>query len=277
MGKDSNIQWTDATWNVARGCEKVSEECKYCYMMRDSLGDTRYQSTQVVKTKGVFTFPLKYKLKESNCRPGRPLIFTSSLTDVFHVDIDPFRHEIWDIIRKCPHLIFQILTKRPERITECLPPDWGTGWENVWLGTSVGLQKNLTKLRDLLTVPAKIRFISMEPLLGPVDLGDWYFKSADGSYPFRGLLSSERTRLIHLVDWVIIGGESGNNSGKWLYRPCELEWIESIVDQCKAAKVPVFVKQMGTHLAKKLNLSDRHGGDITEFPKHLQIRQFPNT
>ena len=79
----------------------------------------------------------------------------------------------------------------------------------------------------------------------------------------------------NLIDWVIIGGESGNDTGKYRYRPCELEWIESIINQCNKFRIPVFVKQLGTHLAKEMKLSDRHGGNIDEFPEHLQIRQFP--
>lgn len=257
MGKTSQIQWTDATWNVALGCTKVSEECKFCYMMRDSLNDSRYPSQQVIKTKTVFNFPLKYKQTLSACHNGKPLIFTSSLTDVFHIDIDPFRHEVWDIIRKCPHLIFQILTKRPERINECLPPDWNNGWDNVWLGTSVGLNKNKDKIQDLLKVPAKTRFISMEPLLGDIDITEFIWQKEPG------------------IHWVIIGGESGNNNGKWLYRPCKLSWIEYIVEQCEKSGTAVFVKQLGTHLAKELKLDSRHGGNLEEFPAHLQVRQFP--
>ncbi len=279
MGKSSAIQWTDATWNVARGCTKVSEECKFCYMMRDSLNDTRYISTTPTRTKTVFNFPLKYKRTNSECWGGRPLIFTSSLTDVFHVGIDPFRNEIWDIIRKCPHLIFQILTKRPERILECLPPDWGTGWDNVWLGTSVGLQKNVDKIKDLLKVPAKVRFVSMEPLLGPVDITN---KGLDNAYSVptrfengKGIEWTDPGDDFIGLDWVIVGGESGNDNGKWLYRPCELQWMERIVQQCLHVNVPVFVKQLGTHLSKEKKLKSRHGGNIEEFPTLLQIREFP--
>jgi protein gp37 len=114
--QNTNIQWTDNTWNIARGCTKVDEDCKYCYMYRDSMENTRYNPLDVVRTKTVFNFPLKYKETMSSVWPGRPLIFTSSLTDVFHPAIDGYRNEMWDIIRQCPHLIFQILTKRPERM-----------------------------------------------------------------------------------------------------------------------------------------------------------------
>ena len=127
MGNTSKIQWTDATWNIARGCTKVDEDCKYCYMYRQSVL-YGYNAKKVNRTKGVFNMPLK--LKEPS------LIFTSSLTDFFHPDIDSYRHEAWDIIRKCPQHTFQILTKRPERIVEHLPSDGVKvgimfGWEQV--------------------------------------------------------------------------------------------------------------------------------------------------
>jgi Bacteriophage protein gp37 len=266
MGVKSNIAWTDHTWNIARGCTKVSEECKFCYMMRD--GDRfKYDGNKVVKTKSVFKFPLKLKETKSEQHDGNALIFTSSLTDVFHEDIDSFRNEMWDIIRRCPHLIFQILTKRPERVNKCLPDDWTNGWDNVWLGTSVGLQKNMQKAWDLLKVPSKKYFLSIEPLLGEIDLhhaelllSDWRNKSTIENY----------------FDWIIVGGESGNETGVWRYRECKLEWIEKIVDQCTKEGVPVFVKQLGTHLSKQMNLKDRHGANINEFPEHLKVRQFPH-
>lgn len=260
MGQKSNIQWTDATWNIAVGCTKVDADCKFCYMYRQSLGNKRYDPKKVRKTTSVFNLPLKYKETSSQCWEGRPLIFTSSLTDVFHEAIDPFRNEMWDIIRKCPHLIFQILTKRPERIYKCLPADWGTGWDNVWLGTSIGSQKSIDRLLTLCTVPAKTRFLSLEPLHGKMYLGIDLVSASFISKP---------------IDWIIVGGESGNDKGAYKYRPCKLEWIESIVSECNNMEIPVFVKQLGTQLAKDLELMDRHAGDIDEFPEHLRIRKFP--
>lgn len=270
MAQHSNIQWTDITWNPARGCIKKDEDCKYCYMYRESLDGTRYNPMAVRRTKTVFDLPLRIKQTTSNVWHGRPLVFTSSLTDIFIEHIDPYRHEIWDIIRKCPHLIFQILTKRPERIEEHLPPDWGEGWDNVWLGTSVGSQKSVQRMVYLSQVPAKIKFLSLEPLYGEIDLSAVMFK-------YRKNEIAIDLHVLPAFDWVIVGGESGNDNGKHRYRPCELKWIESIVNQCKEAKAPVFVKQMGTHLAKQLKMSDRHGGNIDEFPTHLQLREFPKT
>lgn len=250
MGKNSNIQWTDATWNIARGCTKVDADCKFCYMYRDSLNETRYVPDEVVRTKTVFNLP--NRLKE----PSK--IFTSSLTDFFHPAIDGYREEAWNIIRYNQHHTFQILTKRPERINKCLPGDWHEPerFNHVWLGTSVGSNDSRQRIQSLLNCETEgIRFLSLEPLHGPVDL----------NYDISDLIK---------LDWVIIGGESGNENGKYRYRPCRLEWIESIIQEAGPTSA-VFVKQLGTYLSKELKLSDRHGGDIDEWPEHLRIRQFP--
>jgi protein gp37 len=260
MGEKSNIQWTDATWNIARGCTKVDADCKYCYMYRESMDATRYDPLNVVRTKGVFTMPLKFKETHSKVWHGRPLIFTSSLTDFFHEEIDSYRDEAWDIIRSCPHLIFQILTKRPERIKDHLPADWGDGWDNVWLGTSIGSQESIGRMNDMIGFGAKVKFLSLEPLHGPIDL--------------HGAKHNDFF-VLPVFDWIIVGGESGNEHGKYKYRPCEIDWFDLIVHQCKLDRIPVFVKQMGTHLAKAMSMSDRHGGDINEFPDHLKVREFP--
>ncbi len=256
MGKDSSIQWCDATWNPARGCDKISAGCKFCYMMRDSH-KFGWDGYTVQRTKTVFNFPLKYKETKSKMYDGRPLIFTSSLTDIFHEGIDSFRNEIWDIIRKCPHLIFQILTKRPERIKQHLPDDWGDGWDNVWLGVSVENNDNNHRVITLCDIPAKTRYISAEPLLDSTNL----------------LLDNENIK--GKIHWVIIGAESGNDTGKYQYRPCEIEWIEQIIEDCKRTNTAVFVKQLGTHLSKKLKLKDRHGGNVDEWDEKLKIREFP--
>lgn len=236
-------------------------------MYRESLNGTRYDPKTIRRTKTVFNLPLKLK------EPSK--IFTSSLTDFFHESIDSYRDEAWAIIKKCPQHTFQILTKRPERIREHLPKDWnGDPYKNVIFGTSIGSQDSIQRVRDLISLsfhtPVKT-FLSIEPMYGAVDLFDYYFIGRG----FDHLPSTSRTRMIELVDWVIVGGESGNENGKYKYRPCKIEWIESIVEQCRIVGTPVFVKQLGTHLSKSMGLKDRHGGDITEWPKNLRIRQFP--
>ena len=254
MAIETKISWTDATWNIARGCTKVDEDCKYCYMYRESMNETRYKPREVVRTKTVFDLPLKLK------EPSK--IFMSSLTDVFHESIDSYRHEAWDIIRKCPQHIFQILTKRPERITEHTPIDI-LQMNNVWLGTSIGSQKSIQRVYDLVSpITQGIKFLSIEPLHGEIDL------------PLDEFVDMGH-KVKDLIDWVIVGGESGNESGKYRYRPCEMKWIEKIVNQCSEAGIAVFVKQTGTHLAKEMGLKDRHGADITEWPEWLRRQEFP--
>jgi protein gp37 len=247
MGQKSNIQWTDATWNIARGCTKVDEDCKFCYMYRDSFDGTRYNPRQVVRTKTVFNLPLRTK------EPSK--IFTCSLTDFFHEAIDSYRQEAWETIRKCPQHTFQILTKRPERIKDNTPVDLLQA-DNIWFGTSVGSKKGKKRIYDLLNTDCKTRFVSFEPLHERVDMN----------------LGLSDLIKIH---WAIIGGESGNESGQYRYRPCKLEWIEELISDLTPTTA-IFVKQLGTHLAKELKMSDRHGGNIDEFPKHLQIRNFPD-
>lgn len=259
MAQKSNIQWTDATWNVARGCTKVDEDCKNCYMYRDSFDNTRYNPLQVIKTKTVFNLPLKIK------EPSK--IFTCSLTDFFHGAIDSYRNEAWDIIRKCPQHIFQILTKRPERISANLPEYWDEIKDRCWMGTSVGSKQGIQRMIDLAMVDnLGIKFLSLEPLHGEIDLSaaTIYIESL-----------KENFHVLPAFDWVIVGGESGNETGKYRYRPCELAWIEKIVNDCKKNSIPVFVKQMGTWLSKELKMSDRHGSNIDEFPASLQVRDFP--
>lgn len=245
--ENSKIQWTDHTWNVAVGCKKVDEDCKFCYMYRGSLNGTRYDPKVVRKTKTVFNLPDKIKT------PSK--IFLSSLTDWALPEIDPFRDEMWEIIRRHPEHTFQMLTKRPERVNSILPPDWGDGWDNVWMGTSVGNPGALSRIFELVRIPAKIRFVSFEPLWAKddmnIDIGD----------------------LID-IHWAIIGGESGNETGQYRYRECKIEWIEELIKDLTPT-TRIFVKQLGTHLAKELKLKDRHGGDIDEWPEHLRRREFP--
>lgn len=245
--KDSKIQWTDATWNPFHGCHKVSEGCKYCYMYRDK---ERYNKDAniVLKSKTQFSEPLKWKEPK--------LVFTCSWSDWFIEEADVWRDELWQIIKATPHLTYQILTKRPHRIMQCLPADWGEGYDNVWLGVSVENEKNLDRCKILGEIPAKVKFISAEPLLGELPgLNDIL-----NQYKF---------------DWCIIGGESGNSKGKYLFRECKLEWIADIINVCQKNNVKVFVKQFGTHLKKQMQLKDSHAGDMDEWPEEFRIREFP--
>jgi protein gp37 len=171
--------------------------------------------SKVVRTK-TWGDPVRWQ-RQAEAAGRRDLVFTCSWSDWFHVDADPWRAEAWAVVRKCPNLQFQILTKRAERIAANLPADWGpAGYRNVWLGVSVENRRHGLPRVDLLRpIPAAVRFLSIEPLLedlGPVNL--------------------------HRIDWVIVGGESGPE-----FRPMRHEWAEALRDQCVAAGVSFFFKQ----------------------------------
>ena len=253
MGENSKIQWTDHTVNFWTGCTKVSPGCKFCYMFRDK---ERYgkDPSEVVQVSESTIFKVT-----RNAKPGDK-IFTCSWSDFFIEEADPWRKWAWDVIKFRHDLIWQILTKRPDRIKECLPPEGMP--KNVWLGVSVETQPYLNRVIPILEYHC-LKFLSIEPLIGPVDI-QYDFPVGKGGFPYATV-----------VDWIIVGGESGNDNGKYKYRECKIEWIEKIIDDCKEVGIPVFVKQLGTHLAKELGLKDRHGGNIDEWPEHLQIRQFP--
>lgn len=265
MGNTTAIQWTDHTWNPWHGCTKVSAGCKFCYMYRDK---ERYgqDPTKVVRASpSTFNSPLRGGAKRWH---DGARVFTCSWSDWFIEDADPWRNEAWAIIKQRPGLTFQILTKRPERIAEHLPADWGHGYPNVWLGVSVEDQAAADRRCPILTtIPCAVSFLSVEPLLGAVDLRPWL-----GDIGELGAWTGFGAR----VDWVIVGGESGSREKA---RPCDLRWIESIVYQCSESGVQCFVKQLGSVTARELHLRDGHGGDPREWPTigvDINVRQFPD-
>ena len=206
MGKDTKIQWTDATWNCWHGCKKVSPGCKYCYMFRDKER-FKQDPTEVIRSAGNFNAPLKWKEPK--------LIFTCSWSDFFIEEADEWREEAWEIIRNTPHHTYQILTKRPERIAQCLPDDWGVGYKNVWLGVSIENQLEMPqRLMELAAIKAKVRFLSIEPMIGSVTFN---------------YSSIARDLFTKRIDWVIVGGESGNDSGLFRYRLCNPLWIKNLL------------------------------------------------
>lgn len=208
MGAKSVIEWTQATWNPWHGCVKVSPGCKNCYMYRDKK---RYGQDPMLVVRSSTTFYAPQTWLEPR------LVFTCSWSDWFIESADEWRDEAWGVIRDTPHLTYQILTKRPERIREHLPSDWGTGWPNVWLGVSIETQAYIERKRLLCSSPAKVRFISAEPLIGPLRLGS-----------------------LDSIHWVITGGESGPHA-----RAMDLDWVRSIRGQCQRAGVAYFHKQNG--------------------------------
>jgi len=207
VGEKTAIAWTESTHNFWVGCRKVSQGCKHCYAERQM---TRYgrDFRTVTRAKG-FDAPLRWDPR---------MVFVNSWSDFFIEEADPWRADAWEVIRRTSQHTYQILTKRPERIAACLPRDWGEGWAHVWLGTSVESQECVGRLDDLAHMPAVVRFVSAEPLLGPLDLRFWLRRGA--------------------VDWLIVGGESGPKA-----RPMDMAWARSLRDQAVEHGVPFFFKQ----------------------------------
>lgn len=245
----TEINWTDFTWNPWWGCHKVSSECDFCYI--DEIMKKLGHDPKKVKRTGPYTFEKPIKLKSPQ------FIFTGSMSDFFHKQADQWRDEAWDIIRKTPHHTYLILTKRPERVLECLPEDWGEGYPNVWLGVSVGSNepKSIRRIDILKLIPAKIKFISFEPLVEDLKI------------------TPEKLKGIH---WAIIGGESGKYvNGVPQFREAKPEWVRNLKDICKAAGVLVWFKQAGTYLAHKYNMKGK-GELLNEIPEDLRLRERPD-
>ena len=292
MGKNTKISWADHTFNPWRGCSKVSEGCKYCYAEINT-------TARVARAKGIETWgknasrivtgqaqwnQVRLWNKKAEGWLERPRVFVASLADVFedykggnvcdhkgkhlHKTLDPVRSELFYLIMSCPNLDFLMLTKRPDNIMKCLydlfwhfdglsSPEfcrWLQRWvdgsppDNVWLGTSVENQKALKRIEDLLKVPAKIRFVSFEPLLEEVDprFRNWSHPDSPGQH----------------IHWGIIGGESGSKC-----RPFDETWARLLIEDHKAAEMPVFMKQLGGHPDKRDNF------DL--FPDELKCQEFP--
>lgn len=260
------IQWTDVTDNpiVVKGggwyCRKISPGCANCYA--EGLNQNSFFGGNHLAYSGAAPeLELKQDLLASWARMRSPKKhFVSSMTDVFGEFVpDDMIFDILDAMKAAPKQTFQVLTKRASRMSN-LTRNWlksrGMGHvpSNVWLGVSVEDQQRADeRIPWLLTTPCEVRFLSCEPLLGGIDLHHMLYGNPS-------------------VSWVIVGGESGIRA-----RDCDLDWIDSIVEQCKQAGVSVFVKQLGASpLANyDLELSDRKGGDIDEFPEALRVRQFP--
>lgn len=336
---DSKIEWTDATWNPIRGCSRISPGCVNCYAERmaarfSKSGQWGHGFARMTESGPRWTGKLSLvwdRLKEPLGWREPRRIFVNSMSDLFHEALDWSDIAlVWKAMRACPKHTFQVLTKRALRMR-----DWLEAWKfqggevlrNVWCGVSVEDQESArARVPDLVDTHAAVRFLSCEPLLGPVNIREWLMQGNDpgkcgncgrvhgftrcpnygGIAPTdeRGCSSFKRTDFA--IDWVIVGGESGPGA-----RECRVGWVRSIVEQCKAAHVPVFVKQLGAHVIDRndagfdgtepdnwpdgtetddwhedparqyqgadarILLADPKGGDLDEWPEDLRIREFP--
>jgi protein gp37 len=257
MGERSAIEWTDATWNPWRGCDKVSPGCAHCYMFTEQRRYGRDPSVVVRCSDATFYAPLLAKKWRD-----LSLVFTCSWSDWFHEDADPWRDEAWSIIRQRPDLIFQVLTKRPERMAAHLPDDWGDGYPNVWLGVTIENRRFVARADLLRAVPAALRFVSAEPLLGPLypDLSVAYWDGSRGIGVWGDGYEGDQLNLVD-IDWLICGGESGAKC-----RPFDLDWARDLRDACSVAGTAFFLKQLGGH-------PDKRGGDqaVLDGRRHIEL------
>jgi protein gp37 len=305
MGEATTIQWTDHTFNPWRGCVKVSPGCANCYAERQSkrnprvLGVWGQDGTRVLAADATWREPVRWDDDAGGTRPG--LVFCASLADVFEdwggqltdssgrplwlaesspgglysgepdagdspCTLDHARSWLWALIRATPNLRWQLLTKRPQNIARMMPPG---EWPNVWLGVSVEGQEWAWRVDALQDARGSVRvpvgFVSAEPLLGPLDLA--------------GQLAGG------VVQWLIVGGESGSGA-----RGMEMGWARALVEGCHSAGVPVFVKQLGHQprwgreevpgpgfrpYAVPLVHDPLKGGDMRDWPETLRVRQMP--
>lgn len=224
---DTSIEWTDATWNPVAGCAIVTAGCTNCYAMRmaarlKAMGVDKYRGL-TRKTGGRAKWTGKVRLDEASLsiptswRQPRK-VFVNSMSDLFHPDVPvTFIGRVWQVMEECDRHVFQILTKRPERMADILTAERFKVLPNVWLGTSVEDNEVVDRIDDLRRVPAAVRFVSLEPLIGSVNKAD---------------LSD--------IQWAIVGGESGPKA-----RPMDPGWVDEIKGLCDEAGTAFFFKQWG--------------------------------
>ena len=246
MSDRSAIEWTEATWNPTTGCDRVSQGCDNCYALTlakrlKAMGSPKYQADGDPRTSGpgfgltvhpdALAVPYGWKSPRT--------VFVNSMSDLFHARVPlDFVRRVFDVMADTPQHTYQVLTKRARRLRQIADRlDWPA---NLWMGVSVESAKELPRVDDLRQVPAAVRFLSCEPLLGPLTGLD-----LDG------------------IDWVIVGGESGAGA-----RPMDMAWAEAIVEEARLCGAAVFVKQLGSRWSKSHK-------DIGQFPLKLQVRDYP--
>lgn len=257
---DTSIEWTQrpgttgAVWNPTTGCDRISDGCDNCYALTMSkrlkgMGAVKYQTDGDPRTSGpgfgVTVHPDALRMPLTWRKPRT--VFVNSMSDLFHARVPrEFVVRVWDVMSRTPQHTYQILTKRPERMGRAVSelPDglWQLPLSNVWLGTSIESDKHTGRADALRDTPAAVRFISAEPLIGPLP-----------SLDLTG------------IDWLIIGGESGHGS-----RPMDLAWVYDLIGKARAAGTAVFVKQLG-----KVWAGSGKGGDWSGWPEDLRVREYP--
>lgn len=251
---ETQIEWTDATWNPVAGCSIVSAGCTHCYAMDmakrlDAMGVHKYaQLTRRSGKRTIWNGMVRLDKDSLNIpyRWRKPRkIFVNSMSDLFHEKVtDKFIFDVWKVMRETPQHNYQILTKRPDRMAKLVYSKIGDILPNVWLGTSIEDKSAVQRISFLRDAPAAIRFISFEPLIGPV-----------GTVDLRG------------IHWAIVGGESGKSA-----RPIREEWIDEIYSQCLPTGTAFFFKQWGawgkdnTKRSKKANGREYRGRTWDEMP-----------
>lgn len=256
MGLKTGIEWTDHTWNPWQGCTMVSPTCTNCYMFSGMKRFGRDPETVVRSAPRTFQFPLQKIRHGRFAIDSGQRVFVCSWSDFFHQAADDWRNDAWDIIRTRDDVTFQLVTKRPERIAECLPANWPEAFRNVWMLITAENQKYLDERFPYLDRLDVIRGLSLEPLLGPIDL---------------------RKNLVeHRVDWVIVGGESGANA-----RPTNPDWVRELRDQCDSRNIPFFFKQwgefneFGERVGRKNSGRTLDGQTWNDFPRGYRISPNP--
>jgi protein gp37 len=260
------ISWTTHTWNPTFGCSKVSAGCDYCYAETLALKfrHTGLPWTGANAAANVTLKPGKLGDPRKLRAPSR--IFVNSMSDLFHALIpDDYVRRVFDVMAEVDRHTYQILTKRPERMRRWCEQYQADPLPNVWLGTSVEDQTAADRrLRHLIATPAAVRFISAEPLLGPVDLGPYLFANYAADDP-RYRRTGERG-----LDWVIVGGESGLHLREHPEREMDHAWARDLRDQCAAAGVAYFFKQSSgyrTEMGTSLVEADGSRTHVQEFPE----------
>lgn len=253
---ETAIEWATHVWNPVTGCDRVSPGCDHCYAMAlarrlKAMGQPKYQRDGDSRTSGP-GFGVTCHPDELNAplRWSRPrLVFVNSMSDLFHPEVpDEFIRAVFTVMAAASRHTFQVLTKRPQRMA-ALVGSWAVEPSpNVWLGTSIEIDRYNFRADYLRATPAAVRFLSLEPLLGPLPSLD-----------------------LDRIDWAIIGGESGSGA-----RPLDEQWVRDLRDRCAASSTALFVKQLGSVWARACGLGGK-GHDQEEWPDDLRVRQWPTS